>query len=276
MNGDIQHQITWTVEGPDKENGHVRADEFIDKVDHLLSALNGVDRVVSGTSQPTLYYRIVALSHSSPISITIEPVVKTNVIRNPPRDYIAVRHHRFFQELEAIGRNAPVSEDIDDALLEDFRDLAAGRGEAFTAAKISNHEAQVAIDETFEANVTRLLGEEYASYGSVEGKLEKLNIHGKARRVWLYPTVGADKILCDFPPGTRQQILAAADHYVRAQGYKYFRPQSLYPFRVKVLEFEVIESDEDGSLSQLRGIAPDATGEMSSVDFVRSIRDEWD
>ena len=275
MNGDIQNQITWTVEGPDAENGHVRADDFVEEIDHLLSALNGIDKTVGRTTQPTLYYRIVKLSHSSPISITIEPVIKARVT-NPPRDYIAVRHHRFFKELEAISRNEAVSEDIDDTLLEDFRDLAVGRGQSFRAAKISNHEAQVEINETFESNVSKMLGEEYASYGSVEGKLEKLNIHGKARRVWLYPTVGADKILCDFPPGTRHQILEAADHYVRAEGYKYFRPQSPYPFRVKVMEFEIIDGDDEGSLSGLRGIAPNATGDMSSVDFVRAIRDEWD
>ncbi len=275
MNGDTEHQITWTVEGPETENGHVRADDFVDKIEHLLSALNGIDKVVGQTAQPTLYYRIVALSHSSPISITIEPVIKAR-ITNPPPDYIPVRHHRFFKELEAIHRNEPVSEDIDDALLEDFQALAVGRGQTFSAAKISNHEAQVEIDETFESNVSKMLGEAYASYGSVEGKLEKLNIHGKARRVWLYPTVGADKILCDFPAGTRQQILEAADHYVRAEGYKYFRPQSPYPFRVKVMEFEIIDTDNGDTLSGLRGVAPDATGEMTSVDFVRAIRDEWD
>lgn len=276
MNGEQENQITWTVEGPDEENGHVRADDFVDEVEHLLSALNGIDRVVSNAAQPTLYYRIVALSHGSPASITIEPVIKTRVV-NPPRDYVAVRHHRFFKELEAIRRNEPVSEDIDEYLLEDFRDLAAGRGRSFRAASISNHESRVVIDERFEANVSKMLGEEYASYGSVEGKLEKLNIHGKARRVWLYPTVGPQKIRCDFPPGTRKQILEAADHYVRAQGYKYFRPQSPYPFRVMVMEFEIIDdADEETSLSGLRGIAPNATGEMSSVDFVRAIRDEWD
>jgi hypothetical protein len=63
--------------------------------------------------------------NGSPISLTIEPVIKARVT-NPPRDYIAVRHHRFFKELDAIHRNEAVSEDIDDALLEDFRNLAAG------------------------------------------------------------------------------------------------------------------------------------------------------
>lgn len=127
MNGGSENQITWTVEGLERENGHVRADEFLDKVDHLLSALNGIDKMVSNAAQPTLYYRIVALSHASPISITLEPVIKPRVT-NPPRDYIAVRHDRLFKELERIHRNEPVSEDVDDALLEDFRDLATGRG----------------------------------------------------------------------------------------------------------------------------------------------------
>jgi hypothetical protein len=275
MNGDNDNQITWTVEGLESENGHVRADEFLEKVDHLLSALNGIDKIVSDAAQPTLYYRIVALSHSSPASITLEPVIKPRVA-NPPRDYIEVRHDRFFKELERIHRNEPVSDDIDDALLEDFRDLATGRGQSFQAASISNHEEKIPIDETFEANITQMLGEAYTSYGWVEGKLEALNVHGRARRVWLYPTVGPQRICCDFLPGTRGQLLEAADKYVRVQGWKHFRPQSLYPFRVKVIEFEVLTEDEESTLQDLRGIAPEATGEMTSVDFVRSLRDEWD
>ena len=275
MNGGTGKQITWTVEGLDRENGHVRADEFLDKVDHLLSALNGIDKMVSDAAQPTLYYRIVALSHSSPISITLEPVIKPRVT-NPPRDYIAVRHDRFFKELEQPIGTSLFSDDVDDALLEDFRDLATGRGQSFQSAVISNQEEKIPIDETFEANVTKMLGEEYTSYGWVEGKLEALNVHGRARRVWLYPAVGPQRICCDFLPGTRTQLLEAADKFVRAQGWKHFRPQSLYPFRVKVMEFEVMDSDEQSTLRDLRGIAPQATGEGTSVDFVRSLRDEWD
>jgi hypothetical protein len=276
MNGKSSNLITWTVEGTESEGGHVRADDFLDKIDHLLSALNGIDKVVSQSTQPTLYYRIVKLSYSSPLSFTIEPVIKSRVIQ-PSRDYVTVRHHRFFKELDAIHKNEPVSPDIDEPLLEDFRDLAAGRGELFRVASISNSEATVQIDEVFEKNVTKMLGEEYASYGGVEGKLDALNIHGRTRRVWIYPTIGPQRIRCDFLPGTKQQLIEAAGHYIRVEGYKYFRPHSPYPVRVKVMDFEMLDTDEEPVLlSSLRGIAPDATGEMNSVDFVRAIRDEWD
>ena len=69
MNGDESNLITLEVDGPSSEDGHVRADEFIEKLENLITALNGVDKMVGDTGQPTLYYRIVAVSHTSPLTM---------------------------------------------------------------------------------------------------------------------------------------------------------------------------------------------------------------
>jgi hypothetical protein len=42
--------ITLTVDGVDSEHGHVKADEFIDRLTHLLTALNSIDRLVEGVT----------------------------------------------------------------------------------------------------------------------------------------------------------------------------------------------------------------------------------
>jgi hypothetical protein len=267
--------ITIKVEGFDSENGHVRADEFVDELARLLTVLNGIDRLVGNTNQPTLYYRIVGVKHSSPLSVTLEPVVKRSV-QKPGKDFVASRHHRFFSELNAIRQEKRVSPDMDEQLLENLLDLTGGENQTFKSVTIQNGRSKIKLDKTFEQNLKKMLGEYDASYGGVEGKLDTANIHGYSRRFWIYPTVGSAKIRCDFLPGTSAQIKSALGSYVRVEGIKHFRPQSPYPFRVSVRELTVIDDEKRVSLKDLGGIARGSTQQLSSVEFVRKIRNEWD
>jgi hypothetical protein len=277
MNGEGESNlIKLSVEGIRDENGHFRFDEFLQKLQDLLVALNGIDRLVGNTFQPTLYYRVIKVTQSSPLSMTLEPVVKAEMPIRQAEQHIRVRHNRFFHELDSIKRSVPISPDIDEYLLQRFESLAEGRGRSFAKVSISNSEASIDLDETFETNVRKLLAEEDCSYGGAEGRLDAVNIHGATPKFWIYPRIGAERIKCDFLPGTSEQIREALGKYIRVLGLKYFRSQSPYPYRIAVKEFEIQERDDDDSLLKLRGIAPEATGELSSVEFVRAIRNEWD
>jgi hypothetical protein len=275
MNTETDKFITLSVEGLDAEGGHVKVDEFLEKLTNLLTALNGIDRLVGETGSPSLYYRIVDASHSSPFKITLEPVVRKN-IKKVKKDIVQRCHSRFFGEISAIKRREPVSPDIDNRLLEHLRDLTIGIGQDFKTVTISNGHERVELDREFETNLKTLLDEEDVSYGGIEGMLEAVNIHGAARRVWIYPKIGEERVRCDFLPGTSDQIKEALGHHVRVTGLKFFRATSPFPFRINVKELEVVSDEKIVSLNQLSGIAPDATGEMSSVEFVRRIRNEWD
>ena len=275
MNGESK-LIKLEVEGVASEQGHVRFDEFLQKLEDLLIALNDVDRIVGNTQRPALYYRVVDVSHGSEVAITLEPVMRQQMPEARAVIEINARHDRFFKELSAIKMNEPVSPDVDERLLERLRDLVEGIGRTFQRASISNFESRVDLDATFETNIRKLLAEEDSSYGGVEGKLDAVNIHGVLRRFWIYPRIGADRIRCDFLPGTADEIRDALGHYIRVEGIKYFRAPNPYPYRIAVRDFEILDTEERTNLVDLRGIAPRATGQLSSVDFVRTIRDEWD
>jgi hypothetical protein len=275
MNAGSKNLIKLTVAGLKSERGHVRADEFLDELANLLAALNGFDRMVGQSGNLTLYYRIVAVQHASPLTITLEPVVRREV-RRPAGDHIEILHDRFFNELKAIRRNEPISQDIDDQVLEHLRDLSSGADRSFKSITISNHRTRVRLNKAFEKNVAKLLGEEAASYGHVEGRLDAANIHGYTRRFWIYPKIGAQKIRCEFLPGESDRIREALGRDIRAEGLKYFRSQSPFPYRVAVKDFEILGGPEAVHLKDLKGIAAGATGDLSSVEFVRSIRSEWD
>lgn len=140
---------------------------------------------------------------------------------------------------------------------------------------ILNSEKQAAVIRSVE-RVTGIHQEEASSFGSFEGRLDEANIHDQKRRFWIYPTIGPRKVMCDFMPGTKDQIKEAMGHFVRVVGMKFFRASSPYPVRIKVKDFEVINLQDRISIESLKGIATAATSGMSSVEFVRQIRDEWD
>jgi len=271
----VSDQITFTVDGVDSENGHVTLGLFLERIEHLLSALNGIDRIIGESGSPKLDYLIIKATHSSPLAMTFQPVPKKRA-QQIPRDYIPRCHSRFFKELRAVQRMEPISPDVEPELREHFRDIALGVGQDFKTAAISNGEERVELDKTFEANAKKLTTEEDCSFGAYEGALDAANIHGQKRRFWIYPTVGPRKVVCDFMPGTGDQIKAALGQFVRVVGWKFFHPSSPYPVRIKVQDFEVLVHQNDVSIESLRGIAPSATADMSAVDFVRQMRNEWD
>ncbi|HEY1792230.1 MAG TPA: hypothetical protein VGG34_04875 [Opitutaceae bacterium] len=270
----MSNLIKVQIEGSADNHGHLTVADFLERIEELLAALNGIDCIVGQTSRPTLNYRIVDARHSSPISLTLEPVIKKNVIIEGT-DHIEKRNNRFFHELTAIRNAEPISPEIDELLLNHFRRLVEGVGTTFTTARVSNTNVSVELDQVFDTNVRRLLDEEDASYGGEEGMLDAVNLHGR-QTCWIYPKIGAKKIRCDFLPGMRDLIRENLGKFVRIEGVKFFRPHSSYAFRISVKDLEPIDEDFAVSLGRLKGVAPQSTGELSAAEFVRKLRDEWE
>lgn len=272
----MSNLITLQIEGTPSEGGHILVSDFIERLENLLSTLNGIDRIVGNTSHATLNYRIVDAKHTSPLTFTLEPVIKARV-KKPEPHHIENRHKRFFSEMAAIRDRKPISPEIDDSLLIHFQRLVEGVGKDFTKARIFNGKVSVDLDSEFETSVRKLLDEEDASYGCEEGMLEAVNIHGRNRTCWIYPRIGPQRIRCDFMAGTRDQIRENLGKYVRVEGIKYFRPNSPFAFRVSVRDFDALPGDvEPFHIKDIYGIAPDATKTTGTMDFITDLRDEWD
>lgn len=272
----MSNLITLQIEGTPSDGGHVLVGDFIGRIENLLLALNGIDRIVGQSGSLSLDYRIVDAKHRSPLSFTLEPVLKKKLVPARP-DHIAARHARFFVELNAISKNEPLSPDIDEQMLAHFQGIVEGTGKEFATARLSNGVASIELDQGFETNLRRLLDEEDASYGSEEGMLEAVNIHGNHRKCWIYPRIGPRRIRCDFLPGTGDQIKENLGKRVRVAGVKYFRPNSPYAFRVSVRELDALaEENEPVHLKNLGGIAAPSGEQAGAVEFIRALRDEWD
>lgn len=68
------------------------------------------------------------------------------------------------------------------------------------------------------------------------------------------------------------------DHLdVAVRGECFYRPNVNFPHRIEVTSMEELSTCEElPTLRDLQGIAPNLTGELSSEEFVRRQRDEWD
>jgi hypothetical protein len=134
----------------------------------------------------------------------------------------------------------------------------------------------VRVDHIFERRIAQILDRTEKMFGSIEGRLEALNLHNGQNICSIYPRVGARKVVCHFSDGQRRDVLAAIDQHVLATGMVEYQYRDAFPHSMELRNIEVLPQGEaPPSLHELRGIAPNATGDESSEDFVRRIRDEW-
>src|SRR5262245_4965038 len=74
-------RITVEVKGSAEDGGYPRLTEFLQLLDAVKSALKHTERLLSGTEERSVYYRIVSLRMASPATVVLEETA----IRTPER-----------------------------------------------------------------------------------------------------------------------------------------------------------------------------------------------
>lgn len=83
----------------------------------------------------------------------------------------------------------------------------------------------------------------------------------------------ATPITCRFSEGMLPQVREALKRNVTVRGSMHYDDDHPFPKLVQVTSLEVHPCDDElPSLAALRGLAPGSTGDLSAVDFVRSLR----
>ena len=65
-----ESKVSFVIEGPDENNGHLELSVFVEKVKHFLDMLN---RSVKEGVDEAVVFHVVHLSHSSPATIECVP-----------------------------------------------------------------------------------------------------------------------------------------------------------------------------------------------------------
>jgi len=265
-------QITVELVGAPEDDGHLRLSEFIKQLQAVKAALKQTERTITGKDEPELYYRIVRATHSSPLSVTIEPTplrpeVGTEIAKTTVK--------KFFSTLRMIDKDRDAPEDFDLPALEAYRDLGTMLDKHVAGITIAaSRNRKVEINKKFENKVSEIIGPDEIVEGSISGMLEWLNLHNTSI-FHIYPIIGPKKVVCTFPKRLKEKVKSAIDSHVEVYGELKYKRWGNFPYAMAVSDLDILPPDDElPTLFDLRGIAPDATGDLSSVEFVRAIRDE--
>lgn len=178
---------------------------------------------------------------------------------------------RVLHEMDRIKKKAEVSEDVDRETLTAMRSLIPSVSNGISSASIMVGSAIVCLDQGFSRNLNSLVeGEEY-SYGSVEGRLEILNIHGPKYYCCIFPLVGAERVRCTFPLPIKKEIISAVGKSVRVYGRKHFRGTSMFPYLFDIEEVEILDLTKVVKLSSLENAMRGAIISTS----IQDLRNDW-
>ena len=259
--------ITLTMQGLRDDDDHVRLPVFVSQLQILTRILGKIDHRVSGSR--TNHFRIVELSQQSPASVMLE--VCQDDQTTDTRELLV---RKFSRTVVGVSRGSP--EILDRPLLQDFRNLALPVGEKISSASVKAAGEAVDLTEEFAKIIElSLAGEEWAS-GSIEGVLEQINIHDGANVFSIYPEIGPSKVQCHFGPSLFDKAISAVGERVSVKGTFKYKPEENFPYDVDVDDIDIYpREDELPTFDDLRGIAPDATGDVLSEDFIAVRRDGW-
>ncbi len=263
-------RVTVTIQGSPQDNGRVRLSEFIKQLEAVKSSLKQTERLITESDESKLYYQIVELTYASPAKVVIEPVsIAPQTIGLGDK---TVKQYATNLRQVARGRR-PAKADL--AALQSYQNLTSMLRQHVGKVTIKDGGKPIQIDSKFTNKIVKIIGPDELAEGSVYGTLEWLNIHRNINRFHIYPTVGPDKLDCYFESDIKPKVIAAIDKYVQVMGQLRYKHLEKFPYAMDVADIEPLPPENElPTLYDLRGIAPEATGDLSAADFIRKLRDE--
>jgi len=85
---------------------------------------------------------------------------------------------------------------------------------------VQNGHGRIPITAQLIANAKRVLGPDLLAYGTIEGRLERLNVHGSANHFWVYDARTGSKVECKFSRTVTVDDLSSANAIGRRVGVR--------------------------------------------------------
>ena len=262
-------RIELIMEGLAEDDGRVRLNAFMSQLQKFASALTRLDRETNDGAVANVF-QIAELSYSSPLRVVLEP---------KPIAPMRATGHLVIARLKHVSEAIISGDDLstfDADLLEDIKGLAAPVGKTVKNATVVFNGTAIDLTPRIANQLENALTVEDECEGSLEGDLDQINIHEGANVFHIYPQIGPKRVTCHFSSRLFDDAVAAVGRRVEVFGTLKFRLRAPYPHQISVGGLEVLEREEDlPDWEDLRGRAPDATGDKSSERFIRELRDAW-
>jgi hypothetical protein len=268
----VKNSIAMQLEGSLTESGNLLLDDFLKQFKALEDALTAIDREVNGRA--VLDYRIIDLTHSSPATMRIEPVLKEQYRKTKNARYILAAtyvHNRLFEDLATIRFKGLKPDNTREETFDALQGLIDGLGTRFSAGAIFNSAASVPLDVQLSDVFEKLSTPSFTSVGSVSGNLLTLTF-ARGSKFYIYPPIGPTSIACHFADDLEKLAKASIRKNVRVHGQKYFRHNTGHPFRIDVDSIEELRLPR--TFVQLAQRKKPYTGEPADEEIARD-RNEW-
>lgn len=240
----------------------------------VLQLLTELDRAISGAG-PSLNWYVSDLSKNGTVMLEVQSRVKAppKGQKSPRRDVsrsVAESFVTTFENIEDRGISPPYLSEYGLEKLQKMMSLLHKNGAKGYKATLVDTSRSVDVTEEAEKTLRQLLPPAKVYEGSVEGRLETISVHGKTRFI-LYHAITKKAVTCHISKEQLQVVKDALGHKVLADGVVTINVKS-EPIRMDVASIRVLANRLLPLASQLTGSDPEFTGDLSTDEYIRSIR----
>lgn len=260
-------RLELTIEG---ERGKISLETFATVIHNSFDILSDLDSAISSEPRGTLEWVVSEVSFGS-LVVSIESKSKL-----PKVDYSSKVVEFFVGGFRHIQKERTTPPYFSDYGLRKAQNLARTlRKDGARAVVIRDVEKEdsATIEPEISIALRQLISVRYQEAGSVEGNLEMISIHG-VPRFTVYHAITRHAVRCKFDPREFIDVVKdALGRRVMVSGIVYFNYKH-EAIRVELENLAILPREEElPSPSEIRGIAPDFTGELTTEEYIRSLRE---
>jgi len=248
--------------------GTISLESFLTVIDSSFEILKDLDSAISLEPKGSLDWVITGL-HEGSLSVEVQSNPKGQL-----KDYGTKVSERYLDGIHIIHEEGITPPYFSDRSLKLVRTVAkALKGNGADAMHILDPASgkSAELDARIEKTTSQLMGSRYESFGSVEGTLEMISIHRRPR-FNVYHAVTLRAVQCTLPDELREEVAGSLGRRVTASGLITYNAKD-EPRSIKLEELKVIPKEEElPNIAQFIGSDPDFTGDMSTAEYIRSIR----
>ena len=247
----------------------VSMDSFVRVMQQTIRILRELDRAVSRQNRNTLEWIVSDVGMGSVYWETESRVVKGD------EDFAQNIALSFIDGVAQITERAAMpplfSVDSVDGLLRIAETLKQSNGQGMTISMpYSGKKAKLRTDSI--ESLRALKRVQRTSLGAVEGRLELVSIHHPYRRFNVYHSITNKAVKCSLPEELEHRVIDSLGKRVSVTGTVSYNATG-EPLSVEVSKIRVLKERGDlPSIEDVLGLAPDFTGELSTEEYIRSLR----
>ena len=254
-------------------SGEISLDTFLLTLGESLSILKELDRVVSREAKGTLKWVVSGLREGSAV---VEAESRVVIGEEDFGFQVAERFVDGIRTVQDEGVTPPMfSQDCIRSLNKIVRSLGnnGASGLEITTPKLTAAPDSVKLSSETGAKLRLLARVQRKSIGSAEGNLQLISIHPRSRRFNIYHAMTQKAIKCNLPKEIEAEVIDHLGRRVVVSGMV-SRNELGEPVSVDVDHLRMLKEEHElPSVADIIGIAPDITGNLTTEEYVRSLRD---